>query len=78
MTLAELMKAVDELSHEELRQLREYIQQQEHKHGELDIDALEMVFAELREGFSDHDLDELEWAMNVEYIEPVDDNEWKE
>ena len=78
MTLAEVMKAVDELSQEELRQLREYIQQQEHKHGELDIEALEEVFAELREGFSEHDLEELEWAMNVEYVEPVDDSEWKE
>ncbi|MCI0555803.1 MAG: hypothetical protein L0287_33065 [Anaerolineae bacterium] len=77
MTLAELIKAVDELSHEELRQLREYIEQQERKPAELDIDALEQVFAELREGFSKKDLEELEWAMNVEYIEAVDDTEWK-
>jgi|FLYN01.1.fsa_nt_gi hypothetical protein len=31
MTLDELMKAVDELTPDELRQLREYIERQEHK-----------------------------------------------
>ena len=39
--------------------------------------ALDQIFAELREGFNAKDLDELEWAMNVEYIEPLDDGNYE-
>jgi hypothetical protein len=38
------------------------------------IDALMSIVDDLREGFSEQDLDQLEWAMNVEYIEPLDDD----
>lgn len=74
MTLQDMLKAVESLSAEEIRLLRERIEQieRDQRPPELDIDALEQVFAELRAGFSDEDLDELEWAMNVEYIEPAD------
>jgi hypothetical protein len=74
MSLKEMIEAVDRLSPDEMRQLREHIEQKERETGkrELDIEAIEQVFADLREGFSEEDLDELEWAMNVEYIEPAD------
>ena len=67
MTLQDMMKAVDSLTPDEMRQLREHIEQKErtqHSPG-LDINAIEQVFDDLREGFSDEDLDELEWAMNL-------------
>lgn len=74
MTLQDMLKAVDDLSPEEMRLLREHIEQKEREQRQpkLDLAALEQVFADLRAGFSEEDLDELEWAMNVEYIEPVD------
>ena len=74
MSLQDMLKAVENLTPEEMRRLREHIEQKEReqRQPELDIAAIERVFAELREGFSDEDLGELEWAMNVEYIEPAD------
>ena len=41
----------------------------------LDMELLLQIFADLREGFTAQDLEELEWAMNVEYIEPLDVDE---
>ncbi len=66
MTLQDMMKAVDGLTPDEMRQLREHIEQKEreqHSPG-LDINAIAQVFDYLRE--VQPDLDELEWAMNVE------------
>jgi hypothetical protein len=74
MTLAEVIKAVDELSPDEIRQLRDYLETRQAQQ-ELDIEGIKQIFSELREGFSEQDLQELEWAMNAEYIEPVDDND---
>lgn len=37
----------------------------------LDIEAITELFEALREGFSEDDLDELEGAINFDYIEPV-------
>lgn len=66
MTLQDMLKAVGELSPDEIRQLCEHIEQIERESAppKLDIAALEWVFADLREGFSEQDLGELEWAMN--------------
>ncbi len=47
----------------------------ERRNAPLDIEELKQIFAHLREGFTEKDLEDLEWAMNVEYIEPLDDNE---
>jgi len=73
MTFSELLAAVDQLNEDELTQLKQHIESREQHAKAMDIDAIEQIFAQMREGFSETDLDELEWAMNVEYIEPVDD-----
>jgi hypothetical protein len=79
MTLDKLKEAIDQLSADERQHLREYIEQHETPSTKkLDMRALDQVFAELREGFSEEDLDELEWAMNVEYVEPLDESEWQD
>jgi hypothetical protein len=79
MTLDKLKEAINTLSREERQHLREYIEQRETPPAKkLDMDALDQIFAELREGFSEEDLDELEWAMNVEYVEPLDESEWQD
>jgi hypothetical protein len=67
MTLAEVMKAVDELSPDEIRQLRDYLDRRDAQQ-ELDIEGIKQIFSELREGFTEQDLQELEWAMNGEDI----------
>jgi hypothetical protein len=65
MTFTDLIRAVDELSIDEIRRLRHYIDQKENTESGIDVEALEQVFAELREGFTERDLEELTWAMNV-------------
>jgi hypothetical protein len=42
---------------------------------ELDINELRQLSAAMREDLTEKDLEELEWAMNVEYIELLDDDE---
>jgi hypothetical protein len=75
MTLAELMKAVDDLSRQDFETLYDYLEQRREYLAEERIRMIEEAVAEIREGFSEQDLEELEWAMNVEYIEPVDNTE---
>lgn len=78
LTLKELIRAVDELSSEEFETLYRHVREQhqhrgiqagqaeDHPSGPLYIAELKQLFAELREGFSPAELDELDWAMNVE------------
>jgi hypothetical protein len=74
MTLNELMKAVDALSDEELRQLRDYVNQRHvHEHeqtelraGTMNVDALMSAVEEIREGLTEQELDEMIAAMNEE------------
>lgn len=72
MTLHDVMKAVDELSSEDLRVLHHYIEQRQQTSATDKSTALSAVIAAMREGLSEQDLDEIEWAMNVEYIQPLD------
>jgi hypothetical protein len=77
MTFPDVMKAVDQLSLEQLRQLREYVQQREGQFeltaGTLNMDVLLEGLAEMRAGLTDEAFRELERAMNDEYIEPLDE-----
>lgn len=78
MTLKELIRAVDELSSEEFEALYRHIREQhrhrgiqadqagDHPSPPLNIAELKQLFAQLREGLSPAELNELEWAMNVE------------
>lgn len=86
MMLDELMKAVDRLSNEELRQLRDYVNQRhtdeeeetELLTGTMNVDALMRAVDEIREGLTEAEIDEMIAAMNEEYIEPFDESEWQE
>jgi uncharacterized protein YeeX (DUF496 family) len=79
MMLDELMRAVDELSEEELRQLRDYVNQRHVNNLSADerIQMLEEAADAIREGLTPEELDEMIAAMNEEYIEPWDEAEWK-
>ncbi|MBL8131033.1 MAG: hypothetical protein JNL42_04180 [Anaerolineae bacterium] len=88
MALPDLMREVKALSRDEFEALylfvqhqREYWRSQEQepksldrRNAALDIDELKQIFAELREGFTEADLDELDWAMNAEIVKPTDED----
>lgn len=87
MALSDVLQQIDTLSREELETVTARIRQQRERlgiievntsegdrHNEpLDMDFMRQLSADLREGFTEQDLEELEWAMNVEYIEPFVD-----
>lgn len=85
MTLQEVKQVVDRLSPEELRELREYIEQREGTNwpaSELTPEErarrLDEAFEQFRAGLTQAQLDEITEAMNAEYIEPFDEDVWKE
>jgi hypothetical protein len=75
--LSDLYAAIDRLNPDEFRQLRAYIDQHAMpprivEDTQTRATALKAALAEIREGLSEEDLDEMTWAMNYEYIEPLD------
>lgn len=76
MMLTAVMKAVDQFSPDQLRQLRQYINQREQhielKAGTLNMDDLLEGLEVMRAGLSNAKFREIERAMNEEYIEPLD------
>ena len=64
---------------EELRQLREYIEDREQairlRSGTVDMDSLLAALEDIRTGLSEEEFAEIERAMNEEYIEPLDTGE---
>ena len=68
MMLTEVLKAVDQFSPDQLRELREYIEQREQQielqAGTLDMDELLQDLAELRAGLTEEEFREIERAMN--------------
>jgi len=74
MIFADVMKAVDQFSADQLRQLREYIQQREQqielKAGTLNMGELLEGLEEMRAGLTDQAFREIERAMNEERYTP--------
>jgi len=77
MLFDDVKKAVDRFSPEELRRLREYIENREQtlklQPGTVDMDSLLAALEDIRAGLSEEEFAEIERAMNEEYIEPLDD-----
>ncbi len=85
MTLQELMRAVDALSYDELNQLRHYMDEREQQlHFPQDatpeerIRRLDAAAAAIREGMTKEQLAEMTATMNEEYIEPFDEDQWRD
>jgi uncharacterized protein YeeX (DUF496 family) len=82
MTLREVIKALDDLSDEELNELRREIdlrtEQEELRSGTMDVDALLRAAADLTDGLTQDEIDAMVAAMNEEYIEPVDEDVWRD
>lgn len=86
MTFPEVIKMVDTLSREELRQLRLYIEEREQQSVQ-DLTQLpvsewthrmQTAAATIREGFTDAEWAAIERDMNTEYIETVDEDVWRD
>lgn len=77
MLFDDVKKAVDRFSPEELRRLREYIENREQtlklQPGTVNMDSLLAALEDIRAGLSEEEFAEIERAMNEEYIEPLDD-----
>jgi hypothetical protein len=85
MTLQDVKRAVDQLSPEERRELREYLEQRESTEPpahalppEERARRLREAFEQLRAGLSQQELDDITRAMNAEYTEPFDEDVWKD
>jgi hypothetical protein len=84
MLLDNLYQVIDDLSTDDLDALSEYIEQQREQRRlaqyttEERIQKLEAAFAELREGLTPAELDEITEAMNSEVVEPFDEAEWRD
>ena len=75
MTFDELLQEIDTLPKEQLQLLQQHIAQR--VNAEAKIAALRGAVAALREGLSEVQITEMAEAMNKEYIEPLDENEWQ-
>lgn len=84
MMLDSLYQVIDDLSADDLDALSEYIEQQREQRRlaqyttEERIQKIEAAFAELREGLTPAQLDEITEAMNSEVVEPFDESEWRD
>ena len=84
MMLDSLYQVIDDLSADDLDALSEYIEQQREQRRlaqyttEERIQKIEVAFAELREGLTPAELDEITEAMNSEVVEPFDESEWRD
>lgn len=84
MMLDSLYQVIDDLSADDLDALSEYIEQQREQRRlaqyttEERIRKIEAAFAELREGLTPAELDEITEAMNSEVVEPFDESEWRD
>ena len=72
--LREVKAAIDRLSPEEQAELRAYLNERAAPTATMRIDALQEAARAIREGFTDDEWEEVERAMNDEYIEPVDED----
>ena len=72
--LREVKAAIDRLSPEEQAELRAYLNERAATTATMRIDALQEAARVIREGFTDDEWEEVERAMNDEYIEPVDED----
>lgn len=81
LNLQEVKDAVDHFSPDELRELREYLENhvvrfltQQSLPAEERIRRLDEAASAIREDFTNREWDEIEKAMNEEYVESVDED----
>jgi hypothetical protein len=75
MTLDELFSAINHLNDEEFKALQDYIEQ---KRRENWAKAFDEAVQALHEGLSKEEVEEIVRAINTEYIEPVNEEQWRD
>ncbi len=87
MSLDEIFKAIDGLSNDEFNELDRTMRQKKRERDALAVEQMspeewitrfKAAAAEIREGFTDEEWAQVEHDMNVEYIEPWDEAEWRD
>lgn len=83
MTFQDIKQAVDQLSHQERADLRAYLDEVANQPAQKltpteRAQKLDAAFEKLRTGLTDEEIEEMTAAMNEEYIEPWDEDEWKD
>ncbi len=73
-TLRDLLQQLDTLSHDELEVVRRHIEerQQHTKSAAERMAAIDAAIEAFNEDLSPEMLDKILWAMNVEFVNPVD------
>lgn len=77
MSIHDLLRAVDTLTADELRLLHERVEQRQLDIASKMPGALDHALDMLRSGLSDEQLNQIEWAMNLEIIQPPDKTAWQ-
>jgi preprotein translocase subunit SecA len=75
MTLEQLYEQINQLTDEELSQLQDYVKRRLRQEEQARAKAILEAFADMREGLTEAQLDQLEWAINYRYVEPDDDRD---
>ena len=87
MALKDVLNALDNFSDDELRELRDQIDQRRRERAALAlkqmspqerIARLETAADKIRAGFTDEEWAQIEHYMNAEYVEPWDESEWRD
>ena len=87
MALKDVLNALDNFSDDELRELRDQIDQRRRERAALAlkqmspqerIARLETAADKIRAGFTDEEWAQIEHDMNAEYVEPWDESEWRD
>ena len=72
MTLDQMLEVINQLSDDDLRTLRDAIDRRQREVIKARVEAFDEAVAALREGLTQEEIDDIVWAMNVEYVEPPD------
>jgi len=85
MTLQELIKAIDQLSYQDLDLLRRHMDEREHQTRlaqnltpEERIQRLDAAAAALREGLTEEEIADMVQAINGEYVKVAGDDQWQD
>jgi uncharacterized alpha-E superfamily protein len=84
MTVKEMIARLDELTPDEMAELQSEIERRKHATPAHVISPAERVrrmraaAQAIREGFSDDEWAKVEKAINEEYLEPLDDDIWRD
>ena len=75
MTLAELLAEIEKLNDRDFQRLQEFVEERRRQQVVRDFDA---AIAALQEGLSEEEVASIKQALNQDYIEEPDTDQWRE